>query len=322
MKQRDIIRQMNQWGNERKPFIFLFDFELEKIQAFPLDEMPAEFVYQFSNGITCCESLEIDKPLEWSKQAVNQEAFGKSFQAVLKEINFGNSFLLNLTFPSKVDTNYSLEEIFHASTSVYKFLWKDHFVSFSPETFIKIKNNKIYSYPMKGTIDAEVPDARSVILNNPKEEAEHYTIVDLIRNDLAQVSTQVEVKKFRYIDEVKTQDKTLLQVSSEICGQLADDWQSGVGDLLLRLLPAGSISGAPKKKTVEIIQENELDKRGYYTGIAGVFDGDSVDSCVLIRFIEQRGKQLFFRSGGGITYRSIEQEEYDELIQKIYVPVF
>ncbi|MGL4293035.1 MAG: chorismate-binding protein, partial [Bacteroidales bacterium] len=85
---------------------------------------------------------------------------------------------------------------------------------------------------------------------------------------------------------------------------------------------AGSICGAPKKSTCEIIKRAEGISRGYYTGIAGIFDGENLDSGVLIRFIEQDEKGEFhFRSGGGITAKSDAQSEYDELIQKIYVPV-
>jgi len=122
---------------------------------------------------------------------------------------------------------------------------------------------------MKGTIDATVPDAENVILNDPKETAEHYTIVDLIRNDLSIVAKNVRVKRFRYIDLIRTDTKNLLQVSSEICGDLENGYESALGDIIFSLLPAGSVSGAPKKKTTEIIAAAEGTKRGYYTGIAG-----------------------------------------------------
>lgn len=317
-----IIEKINKLGKDRTPFIFLFDFELEEMHAFPLHELPDEIVYQFSNGLTCCEEKTVDKNIVFTKNPISPDQFGKAFRNCMKEIQYGNSFLLNLTFPSQVEMNYTLEDVFHCSDSMYKFLWKERFVSFSPETFIKIKDDKIYSYPMKGTIDASVLDARNTILQNPKEEAEHYTIVDLIRNDLAQVSSNVQVTQFRYIDEVKTEDKTLLQVSSEIQGDLPSNWNENLGSIFEKLLPAGSISGAPKKKTLEIIKNNEIDRRGFYTGVAGIFDGHSVDSCVLIRFIEKLEKQHIFRSGGGITFMSKEEEEYNELIQKIYVPIF
>jgi para-aminobenzoate synthetase component 1 len=85
-------------------------------------------------------------------------------------------------------------------------------------------------------------------------------------------------------------------------------------------LPAGSISGAPKKKTIEIIRQAEITERGYYTGIFGIFDGSALDSGVMIRFIEQKNDQMIFRSGGGITVNSQPEQEYREMIDKVYVP--
>ena len=174
---------------------------------------------------------------------------------------------------------------------------------------------------MKGTIDASIPDAEKIILNDEKELSEHVTIVDLIRNDLSTVASNVQVKRFRYIDKINTNQKDLLQVSSEICGDLEKDFGSRIGSILISLLPAGSISGAPKNKTIEIIQATENEKRWYYTGVAGYFDGQNLDSGVMIRFIEQEGSQFYYRSGGGITSQSKMESEYQEAIDKIYVPL-
>jgi para-aminobenzoate synthetase component 1 len=90
---------------------------------------------------------------------------------------------------------------------------------------------------------------------------------------------------------------------------------------LFKLLPAGSISGAPKQKTVEIIKEAETHQRGYYTGVCGIFDGENLDSGVMIRYIENQNGQLIYKSGGGITVNSEPDYEYNEMIDKIYVPI-
>ncbi len=243
------------------------------------------------------------------------------FTLVKNEIALGNSFLLNLTCSTPVDTKSTLQEIFRMSNARYKIWLNDEFVCFSPEPFVKISNGKIRSFPMKGTIDAAIPDAQKVILNDPKETAEHYTIVDLIRNDLSMVSQRVRVERFRYFDTINTNEKRLLQVSSEICGDLEEGYQASLGDIIFALLPAGSVSGAPKKKTTEIIASAEGIPRGYYTGIAGLFDGRNLDSGVMIRFIEKRADKYFYRSGGGITSFSDPLSEYNEMIDKIYVPV-
>jgi len=98
-------------------------------------------------------------------------------------------------------------------------------------------------------------------------------------------------------------------------------YASSLGDIIFTLLPAGSVSGAPKKKTTEIIASAEGMTRGYYTGVAGIFDGRDLNSFVMIRFIEKRDDSYFYRSGGGITSFSDPLSEYNEMIDKIYVPV-
>lgn len=192
---------------------------------------------------------------------------------------------------------------------------------FLPEIFIRIQQGTIATYPMKGTMDASVPDARQKLWNDPKETAEHATIVDLLRNDLSTVASDVLVRRYRYIDEVDTHRGTLLQVSSEISGTLAPDWKDELGTLLFRLLPAGSITGAPKQKTMEIIAEAETYDRGFYTGIMGYYDGENLDSAVMTRFIEKQGDQLVYKGGGGITTQSDVKKEYNEMLQKVYVPI-
>jgi para-aminobenzoate synthetase component 1 len=175
---------------------------------------------------------------------------------------------------------------------------------------------------MKGTIDASLPNAEERVLSDPKELSEHVTIVDLIRNDLSAVATNVKVNRFRYLEKIRTNQKDLLQVSSEIVGDLPDDYGSHMGSMLMALLPAGSVSGAPKKKTLQIIREAEKERRGYYTGVFGYFDGQNLDSAVMIRFIEQVDGNFCYRSGGGITIHSEVEKEYQEAIDKIYVPVY
>ena len=172
---------------------------------------------------------------------------------------------------------------------------------------------------MKGTIDAGIPHAKEVLVQDKKEIAEHVTIVDLIRNDLSQVAANVTVTRFRYVDTLKTNGKILLQTSSEIKGKLPEKYL--LGDLFTALLPAGSVSGAPKEKTIEIIRQAEREDRGYYTGVFGYFDGSMLDSGVMIRYIEKTGKKYFYRSGGGITTQSVVDSEYQEMIDKVYVPI-
>jgi para-aminobenzoate synthetase component I len=149
--------------------------------------------------------------------------------------------------------------------------------------------------------------------------AEHIMIVDLLRNDLGMVARDIKVERFRYIDKIVAGDRKLLQVSSEITGRLEDNWQSRLGDIIATLLPAGSISGTPKHSTVQIIEDVEKYDRGYFTGIFGIFDGQSLDTGVMIRYVENIDGTLIYKSGGGITLDSDPTAEYQEMIDKVYL---
>ncbi|EEX50657.1 aminodeoxychorismate synthase component I [Pasteurella dagmatis] len=317
------IQQANQYGKQRQPFFFLIDFEQQQPIICPL-EQAADFGLFFEirgqqnvnwQAETPC------KPFELQKFPMAKVDYQRGFDLVQKELQKGNSYLLNLTYPTEIHINFSLAQIFQQTTAPYKLYYRDHFVCFSPECFVNIHHNQIYTYPMKGTIDVALPEAEKRLLDSEKERQEHYTIVDLMRNDLATVAEKVEVTRFRYVEKIHTQKGAILQTSSEIRGDLTENWQARIGTILATLLPAGSISGAPKEKTVQIIQAAEQHSRGYYTGIFGIFDGESLQSAVAIRFIEQVGKKYLFRSGGGITILSDLEDEYQELIQKVYVPV-
>ena len=177
---------------------------------------------------------------------------------------------------------------------------------------------------MKGTLDASLPDAEKLLMEDQKEAAEHATIVDLIRNDLSRVAEDVKVDKYRYIDVLHTNKGDILQTSSEISGHLPEDYRQHLGEILDAQLPAGSITGAPKDKTMQIIHEAEGYDRGFYTGIMGIYDQGELNSAVMIRFIEEEEEEeedkLYFKAGGGITSKSDCQREYEEVIQKIYLP--
>jgi para-aminobenzoate synthetase component I len=318
---------LNEWGRNKVPFLFMIDFEMEKPLAWPLNEVNSDEVLFDINGFTNAlpfapDSKNQDFFFEIDHNTLSVEDYEQKFNQVAHHLHRGDSFLTNLTVKTKVETNRSLKELFYLSKARFKLWYKEQFLVFSPEIFIQIKNQKIFSFPMKGTIDASLPSAEKIILTDQKELAEHVTIVDLIRNDLSLVADSVNVARFRYVEKVRTHQKDLLQVSSEIQGTLPEDYRSHIGDILIKLLPAGSVSGAPKKKTMDIINETEGEKRGYYTGVFGYFDGENLDTGVMIRFIEKKENQLYFRSGGGITTQSKMETEYQEAIDKIYVPIY
>lgn len=311
---------MNEWGQSGAPFLFMIDFEMLKPWAAPLANIdPDQILFAFRGKTN--SAVRTHKAALTNIHPVGLTTYRQQFDKVLYHLSRGDSFLTNLTLRTEVEVAGNLKDIFYASRAPYRLWMRNRFVCFSPECFVRIENGSISTYPMKGTIDASLPDARQALLSNQKEAAEHTTIVDLLRNDLSQVANHVQVKRFRYMEEVITDSGAILQASSEIVGDLLPSFRKQLGDVIFSLLPAGSISGAPKDKTCRVIEEAEGHPRGYYTGVAGVFDGHLLDSAVLIRFIEQEGERYFYRSGGGITTQSDPEAEYEEVLKKIYVAV-
>ncbi len=317
---QQFVNTANQLGATQQPFFFCIDYALQNYWMGSAQEAAQQEIYfQFPKINNVLPNAFLSN-IDLQPHPISAKAFQKSFDVIQQHIKYGNTFLCNLTATTPISTNATLQQIFATAKAKYKVLYKNEWTCFSPEIFIQIENNTISTYPMKGTIDANLPQAEQQILANPKEKAEHYTIVDLLRNDIGSVAKNVQVQKFRYADTIATKRGALLQISSKITGELPTNWQQNIGSILLTMLPAGSISGAPKQKTLEIIAEAETHQRGFYTGIAGYFDGSTLDTCVLIRFIQNNNNELVYKSGGGITCNSIAAEEYAELQQKIYIP--
>lgn len=311
------FEKVNQLCQQREPFLFIISYDKSKIFAKALKELDSTIAY----SLDCGSTANIGKKDSFKKYPIDYQSYLKAFNKVIGEIKSGNSYLLNLTFKSKIETSLRLDEIFAQAKAPYKLLIEDEFVCFSPECFIKIEENRISTYPMKGTIDANIPNAKEKILSDLKESAEHTMIVDLMRNDLNMIGTETSVPKFSYIDKIKAGEKELLQVSSHIEAQCPNNWKESIGDILDTLTPAGSITGTPKRKTIDIIESVERDSRGLYSGVFGLFDGKTLKSAVMIRAISKEQKTLYYHSGGGITIDSDPKLEYQELIDKIYLPL-
>lgn len=310
---------INALGASKTPFLFVIGYDKSKIFCTPLKSLD-EGIYYKIEDVRNFAPQKRNIPYTFSKSPIGFDLYQKALNAVQEEIRCGNTYLLNLTFKTPIQTNLTLKEIFIFAKAKFKLYFQDKFICFSPERFVKIENNTISTYPMKGTIDAAIPNAKELILADEKEMAEHIMIVDLMRNDLGTIASSVKVERFRYIDKIKAGSKALLQVSSHIKATLDPNWHRHIGTLLDRITPAGSITGTPKKKTVEIIERIEDYDRGFYTGVFGIFTGASLNSAVMIRFIERENGKLFYKSGGGITIDSVAKDEYEELIDKIYLP--
>jgi len=315
-------KKIDSLGKSHTPFLFIISYNQNRIFAQPLDTLDKNIYYKLGDWRNYPVKKR-EKDFTFSKNPVDFPSYKKALDSILEEIRSGNTYLINLTFQTPIETNYTLKEVFTYAHAKFKLHYKDEkdeFICFSPERFVEIEKNTIATYPMKGTIDVNIPQAKEKILSDEKEMAEHVMIVDLMRNDLGIIGSKVKVEKFRYVEKIKAGKKELLQVSSKITAKLPEDWRDNIGTLLSQILPAGSITGTPKKSTINIISKVENFERGFYTGVFGVFDGKSLRSGVMIRFIEKDNAKFYYKSGGGITIDSDAKSEYDELIDKIYLP--
>ena len=310
------FEDLNRLGRERNPFLFICDFKGNHVEAFTLDALADEDIEVVIDKNYCYNN----HPHSLNKKPILFENYKKKFDKIIEKIQAGETYILNLTQETPIESKQTLKEMYTLANAAYKLRFKEKFICFSPEQFIEIKESSIHTFPMKGTINAEIEHAQEKILADKKELAEHIMVVDLLRNDLSMVAKDVKVEQFRYISEIAAGDKKLLQVSSHISGNIGKNWHENIGTILQTLLPAGSISGAPKKSTLEIIESVEEYERGFFSGVFGLYDGVKLDSGVMIRYIEKTEKGFVYKSGGGITLDSDAQSEYQELLDKIYLP--
>lgn len=312
----NFIEKLNFYGEKKEPFFFITNYHKTEFEVVPLSKLPNNIQYTLSNNA----KINIHHT-KLEKKYTSFKEYSKKFHLLKNEIINGNTYLANLTSETKIKTHMNLSEIYSIANAKFKLLYKDKFVCFSPERFCEINDDTIYTYPMKGTIDANIPNAQQKILADKKELAEHTMIVDLLRNDLSIISKKVQVENFRYCDYINAGEKKLIQVSSKISGKLGKNWEKNIGNIIDALLPAGSITGTPKRKTIEILENIENYDRGYFTGVFGVYDGNSLDSSVIIRYIEKKNNdEYIYKSGGGITSDSCVKKEYQEMCDKVYIP--
>lgn len=188
----------------------------------------------------------------------------------------------------------------------------------SPETLVKLENNKLYTFPLAGTrkrgkSEEEDYEIQRELLKDEKELAEHNMLVDLGRNDIGKISEIGTVKVEKYMSIEKFSH--VMHIGSTVTGRIREDKDSL--DAIDSILPAGTLSGAPKLRACEIINELEGNKRGIYGGAIGYIDfAGNLDMCISIRLAFAKNGKVFVRSGAGIVADSIPENEYEECINK------
>lgn len=188
----------------------------------------------------------------------------------------------------------------------------------SPETLVKLENGDLYTFPLAGTrprgrTEEEDKALEEELLADPKELAEHNMLVDLGRNDIGKISEfgSVQVVKYHSIERYSH----VMHIGSTVKGRIRED--KDALDAVDAILPAGTLSGAPKIRACQIINELEGNKRGIYGGAIGYIDfGGNLDTCIAIRLAYKKNGKIYVRSGAGIVYDSVPANEYRECINK------
>ena len=240
--------------------------------------------------------------------------------------NCGNGNVFQIVLSRKYQRQFSGDEfnVYRALRSInpspylFYFDYGDYRIfGSSPESQLVIKNNRAVVHPIAGTFrrtgnDATDEQSAAALLKDKKENAEHVMLVDLARNDLSRSCTEVEVSRFcevQYFSHV-------IHLVSEVRGKVADG--TNPFHLLADTFPAGTLSGAPKYKAMQLIDEYEKDNRGYYGGCIGFvgFNG-SLNQAIMIRTFLSKDNYLTYQAGAGVTISSVPGNELQEVTNKL-----
>ncbi|WP_202922021.1 MULTISPECIES: bifunctional anthranilate synthase component I family protein/class IV aminotransferase [unclassified Campylobacter] len=254
-------------------------------------------------------------------QKLDKKAYCKAFKKVLKSIKKGQSYQINLTQKLKLRTKIPSFELFKLLTkeqnAEYKAFLQSEFgeiLCFSPELFFKIKDQKILTEPMKGTIkrgENEILDKQNkhFLQNDHKNLSENVMIVDLLRNDLSKIADEVKVDKLFAIKTYKSLHQMISQISATLKAETT------LFEVFEALFPCGSITGAPKLETMKLINKLERRKRGVYCGAIGLVHKDESVFNVAIRTLERKSlkSDFSFGVGSGVVFDSKAGDEFKEL---------
>ena len=276
-------------------------------------------------AITESDALTQISKIEITKDLPHPEEYAKSIHMIKRHLEKGDSYQINLTQPKEYqisgnpfDLYMSMREYIQPHYGMYLNPGNTQILSFSPERFFQSSNGSIESFPMKGTrprSDDSIQDDRLAgeLYNSEKDRAEHLMIVDLIRNDIGKVSKygSVEVANLYGLKSFKT----VHQMVSRIHGKLKNGVRET--DIIQALFPGGSITGAPKERSMAIIDSLENYQRGIYTGALGTISSNgNMDFNIAIRTMTTEDNVATYPVGGGIVWDSDPLEEWQEAQQK------
>ena len=254
-----------------------------------------------------------------------QEAYCEMVEKAKHYIREGDIFQLVLSNRMEADIEGSLFDTYRVLRTVnpspYMFYFSSDDVEIagaSPETLVKLEDGKLYTYPLAGTrprgaSEEEDKKLEEELLQDEKELSEHNMLVDLGRNDIGKISQIGSVKVEQYMNIERYSH--VMHIGSTVSGKIRPDCDAL--DAVDAILPAGTLSGAPKIRACEIINELENNKRSIYGGAIGYIDfTGNLDTCIAIRLAFSKNGKVFVRSGAGIVADSVPEKEYQECINK------
>ena len=308
--------------------IIIFDLINDKKYITDLDgniENIESILKKISNGEKINEEIVPETSENIFYSNFIKEDYKKAVTRLKEYIVSGDVYIANMTqrfWCYNEDDSFNiykkLRSINKAPFSAYLNFEDFQIISSSPERFIQVFNNKAHTRPIKGTRprgnNAEEDERNKLeLINSEKDKAELLMVVDLERNDFSKVCKPHTVK---VTENFKLEEySTVFHLVSTVEGQLKEDFSSV--RCIKECFPGGSITGTPKIRSMEIIEELEGVKRNIYTGSIGYFDfRGNCDFNIVIRTIIKKDNKAFFGVGGGITYDSIEEDEYNETLDK------
>jgi para-aminobenzoate synthetase/4-amino-4-deoxychorismate lyase len=273
-----------------------------------------------TENLSTCKTFDLLSEIDY-------EVYSKAIDKIKEEIACGNTYQVNYTYDYKVETQLKGFDLYQAvlpnQKTPYNAYIKNEYeeiLSFSPELFFELKGNKIRTKPMKGTVkrgNTPLKDRENIafLKNDIKNRAENVMIVDLLRNDLGKIAKTGSVKVDKLF-EIESHN-TLHQMTSEISAELEDNIT--LFEIFKAIFPCGSVTGAPKINTMEIIEKIEKGKRGVYCGAIGLITPEKTVFSVPIRILQKKTDANFYscRVGGAIVWDSTSKEEWDETLTKI-----
>lgn len=256
----------------------------------------------------------------------NKEEYMQIVEKTKKYIYEGDIFQAVLSNKLEAKASGSLLDVYRrlriSNASPYMFYFSSDDIEIagaSPETLVKLEDKELSTFPLAGTRKrgmTEEEDKKLIkdLLSDEKEKAEHNMLVDLGRNDLGKISKFGSVKVDKYMEIVKFSH--VMHIGSTVKSVIRED--KDALDAIEAVLPAGTLSGAPKIRACEIIDELEKDKRGIYGGAIGYIDfSGNMDTCISIRLAYKKSDRLVIRSGAGIVADSDPELEYEECVNKM-----